>query len=99
MPGSAGFDPLGWTADEEDFASGCLFDRVITERGPQLAQPEPAGMAGNIWLIDHGAALYFHQTGPAATRPSPTTLSKSSGPRHRIEQAHREAGPACARSR
>ena len=34
------------------------FDALVDERRPHAAQPEPAGLARRLWLIDHGAALY-----------------------------------------
>jgi hypothetical protein len=60
LPGSAGFDPLGWTADE-DFASEVLwFDALIQNVDRTWRNPNLLVWHGDIWLIDHGAALYFH---------------------------------------
>ena len=60
LPGSAGFDPLGWTADEE-FASELLwFDALIQNVDRTWRNPNLLVWHGDIWLIDHGAALYFH---------------------------------------
>ena len=60
LPGSAGFDPLGWTADEE-FASELLwFDALIQNVDRVWRNPNLLVWHGDIWLIDHGAALYFH---------------------------------------
>jgi len=59
LPGSAGFDPLGWTADEE-FASELLwFDALIQNVDRTWRNPNLLVWHGDIWLIDHGAALYF----------------------------------------
>jgi hypothetical protein len=59
LPGSAGFDPLGWTADE-DFASELLwFDALIQNVDRTWRNPNLLVWHGHIWLIDHGAALYF----------------------------------------
>jgi hypothetical protein len=59
LPGSAGFDPLGWTADE-DFASELLwFDALIQNVDRTWRNPNLLVWHGDIWLIDHGAALYF----------------------------------------
>ena len=45
LPGSAGFDPAGWPVDAE-FASSVLWlDALIQNVEPDLAQPEPAGLA------------------------------------------------------
>jgi hypothetical protein len=60
LPGSAGFDPLGWTAGE-DFASELLwFDALIQNVDRTWRNPNLLVWHGDIWLIDHGAALYFH---------------------------------------
>lgn len=59
LPGSAGFDPLGWTADER-FASELLwFDALIQNVDRTWRNPNLLVWHGDIWLIDHGAALYF----------------------------------------
>jgi len=59
LPGSAGFDPLGWTADE-GFASELLwFDALIQNVDRTWRNPNLLVWHGDIWLIDHGAALYF----------------------------------------
>ena len=66
LPGSAGFDPLGWTADE-DFASDLLwFDALIQNVDRTWRNPNLLVWHRNIWLIDHGAALYFHHNWPTA---------------------------------
>jgi hypothetical protein len=59
LPGSANFDPLGFTADEE-FASELLwFDVLIQNVDRTWRNPNLLVWHGDIWLIDHGAALYF----------------------------------------
>ncbi len=59
LPGSAGFDPLGWTADE-DFASELLWlDALTLNVDRTWRNPNLLVWHGDIWLIDHGAALYF----------------------------------------
>ena len=60
LPGSAGFDPLGWTADEA-FASELLWlDALTLNVDRTWRNPNLLVWHGDIWLIDHGAALYFH---------------------------------------
>ena len=60
LPGSAGFDPLGWTADE-GFASELLwFDALTLNVDRTWRNPNLLVWHRDIWLIDHGAALYFH---------------------------------------
>jgi hypothetical protein len=60
LPGSAGFDPLGWTADAT-FASELLwFDALTLNVDRTWRNPNLLVWHGDYWLIDHGAALYFH---------------------------------------
>ena len=66
LPGSAGFDPLGWTADPE-FASRLVwFDALVQNPDRTWRNPNLLVWHGDIWLIDHGAALYFHHNWPTA---------------------------------
>jgi hypothetical protein len=71
LPGSAGFDPLGWTADEW-FASRLLwFDALVQNPDRTWRNPNLLVWHGDIWLIDHGAALYFHHNWPSANPARP----------------------------
>jgi len=66
LPGSAGFDPAGWSVDP-DFASQVLwFDALIQNVDRTWRNPNLLVWHGDIWLIDHNAALYFHHNWPAA---------------------------------
>jgi HipA-like kinase len=71
LPGSAGFDPLGWTADR-DFASQVLwFDALVHNVDRTWRNPNLLVWHRNIWLIDHGAALYFHHNWPGRGAADP----------------------------
>jgi hypothetical protein len=71
LPGSAGFDPLGWTADR-DFASHVLwFDALVQNVDRTWRNPNLLVWHRNIWLIDHGAALYFHHNWATADPKRP----------------------------
>jgi hypothetical protein len=71
LPGSFGFDPLGWTAEPE-FASQVLwFDALVQNVDRTWRNPNLLVWHRNIWLIDHGAALYFHHNWPAADPKRP----------------------------
>jgi len=66
LPGSVGFDPLGWTAGH-DFASQLLwFDALVQNVDRTWRNPNLLVWHRNIWLIDHGAALYYHHNWPTA---------------------------------
>ena len=71
LPGSAGFDPLGWTAGTE-FASRLVwFDTLVQNPDRTWRNPNLLVWHGDIWLIDHGAALYFHHNWPTANPARP----------------------------
>ena len=60
LPGSAGFDPLGWTADERFASELVWFDALTQNVDRTWRNPNLLVWHGDIWLIDHGVALYFH---------------------------------------
>ena len=95
LPGSAGFDPLGWTADE-DFASELLwFDALIQNVDRSWRNPNLLVWHGDIWLIDHGAALYFHHDWSRADPAKPYDARQHvlRDRATRIEQAHQKLAP------
>ncbi|WP_067133024.1 HipA family kinase [Microtetraspora malaysiensis] len=60
LPGALGFDPLGWRPDP-GFASRLLwFDALIHNVDRSWRNPNLLVWHGDVWLIDHGAALWFH---------------------------------------
>jgi hypothetical protein len=66
LPGAAGFDPLGWTAPD-DFAAELLwFDGFTQNVDRTWRNPNLLVWHKDIWLIDHGAALYFHHNWKSA---------------------------------
>ena len=76
LPGSVGFDPLGWTADR-DFASQVLwFDAFVQNVDRTWRNPNLLVWHRDIWLIDHGAALYFHHNWPTADPRRPFDASE-----------------------
>ncbi len=60
LPGSLGFDPLVKPPDA-DLASRILwFDALTTNVDRTPRNTNLLQWHGQLWLIDHGAALYFH---------------------------------------
>ena len=95
LPGSANFDPLGWTADE-DLASELLwFDALIQNVDRTWRNPNLLVWHRDIWLIDHGAALYFHHDWSRAdpAKPFDATQHVVRDRATRIEQAHAKLAP------
>jgi hypothetical protein len=71
LPGSAGFDPLGWTAGTEFASQLVWFDALVSNPDRTWRNPNLLVWHGDIWLIDHGAALYFHHNWPTARPDRP----------------------------
>ena len=95
LPGSAGFDPLGWTADE-DFASELLwFDALVQNVDRTWRNPNLLVWHGDIWLIDHGAALYFHHDWPRAAPDKPFDAKHHvlRGRAGKLAEAHAKLAP------
>src|SRR5215471_1067952 len=95
LPGSVGFDPRGWRVDP-DLASRVLwFDALVQNVDRTWRNPNLLVWHGNIWLIDHGAALYFHHNWPTASPDRPydarehVLISQATG----LEQAHAALAP------
>ncbi len=73
LPGSLGFDPLAGLPPE-DLASRILwFDALVTNVDRSPRNTNLLVWHDRLWLIDHGAALYFHHSWPgweaASRRP------------------------------
>lgn len=60
LPGSLGYDPLGWAADPGFAARLLWFDAFIGNVDRSWRNPNMLVWHGDVWLIDHGASLYFH---------------------------------------
>jgi hypothetical protein len=75
LSGALAFDPLADKTDAE-FASRIVwFDALVTNLDRTARNTNMLVWHRKLWLIDHGAALYFHHAGladtAAATRPFP----------------------------
>jgi hypothetical protein len=63
LPGSLGFEPLMLPMIDGALASSIVwFDAYITNVDRTPRNPNLLLWHRNLWLIDHGAALYFHHT-------------------------------------
>ena len=64
LPGSLGFDPLA-TPPGTELASRILwFDALVTNVDRSPRNTNLLWWHGKLWLIDHGASLYFHHNWP-----------------------------------
>lgn len=61
LPGSITFDPIVGPAPDAASASRLvLFDAFVTNVDRTAKNPNLLHWHGRLWLIDHGASLYFH---------------------------------------
>jgi hypothetical protein len=60
LPGSIGFDPLVLQPDPDLAARIVWFDAFVTNIDRTARNTNMLVWHGKLWLIDHGAALYFH---------------------------------------
>ena len=61
LPGSLPFGPAAGPAPDADFAADVVWlDAFVTNVDRTARNPNLLWWHGRLWLIDHGAALYFH---------------------------------------
>ncbi|NRQ37959.1 aminotransferase class I and II [Nonomuraea sp. NN258] len=60
LPGALGFEPLAWTPDPVFASRVVWFDGLIHNIDRSWRNPNLLVWHRDIWLIDHGAALWFH---------------------------------------
>ncbi|TDK23174.1 aminotransferase class I and II [Luteimonas aestuarii] len=60
LPGAANFDPLAWTPDPALAARIAWFDAFTSNVDRTARNPNLMLWHDRLYLIDHGAALYFH---------------------------------------
>ncbi len=68
LPGSLGFDPLIHGPDPALAARIVWFDALIENVDRSWRNPNLLVWHRNLWLIDHGASLYFHHNWPRAAQ-------------------------------
>lgn len=65
LPGSLGFDPVAERPDPLLASRILWFDALVTNVDRTPRNTNLLVWHGDVWLIDHGAALYFHHDWPA----------------------------------
>ncbi|MGH3716400.1 MAG: HipA family kinase [Micromonosporaceae bacterium] len=66
LPGALGFDPYAHPVDAELASAVLWLDAYTSNPDRSWRNPNLLVWHGELWLIDHGAALYFHHTWPRA---------------------------------
>lgn len=73
LPGSVTFDPVADAAPGSAEASEIVFfDALVTNVDRTARNTNLLSWHGQLWLIDHGASLYFHHAWPDAPDPALT---------------------------
>jgi hypothetical protein len=62
LPGSITFDPAAETVEAELASSVVWFDALVTNVDRTARNTNMLMWHRRLWLIDHGAALYFHHS-------------------------------------
>lgn len=76
LPGSLGFDPLVEPTNP-DLASRILwFDALVTNVDRTPRNTNLLVWHDRLWLIDHGASLYFHHNWPTLDKSGPNPTSQ-----------------------
>lgn len=60
LPGSITFDPLAGAPDADTASAVVWFDALVSNLDRSPRNSNLLRWHGRLWLIDHGAALYFH---------------------------------------
>ena len=69
LPGALAFNPAAGIAPRPELAAEIVwFDALTTNVDRTAKNPNLLLWHGRLWLIDHGAALYFHHTAGDAAR-------------------------------
>ncbi|MFI7614210.1 HipA family kinase [Nonomuraea terrae] len=71
LPGALGFEPLAWVADPRFAARVVWFDGLIHNIDRSWRNPNLLVWHRDTWLIDHGAALWFHHNWKTADPQRP----------------------------
>ncbi len=67
LPGALPFSPAAGPAPDSDFAADVVWlDALATNVDRTAQNPNLLWWHDRLWLIDHGAALYFHHAGGVA---------------------------------
>ncbi|MFD0167215.1 HipA family kinase [Streptomyces decoyicus] len=70
LPGSLGFDPLAFEVSAREAGRVVWFDALINNVDRSWRNPNLLVWHGELWLIDHGAAMIWHHNWPSAEKAS-----------------------------
>ncbi|MGN6521654.1 MAG: HipA family kinase [Actinomycetes bacterium] len=71
LPGALGFEPLAWRDPDAELAARVLwFDALVSTADRSWRNPNLLLWHRQLWLIDHGATLWFHHGWPPLPAPA-----------------------------
>jgi len=76
LPGSLGFDPLVEPPDSDLASRIVWFDALVTNVDRTPRNTNLLVWHNRLWLIDHGASLYFHHNWPPRDVPALEAASR-----------------------
>ena len=76
LPGSLGFDPLVEPPDGPLASRILWFDALVQNVDRTPRNTNLLVWHGKLWLIDHGASLYFHHNWPGGNGPSLEAIAR-----------------------
>ena len=62
LPGALGFDPVAHAIDADEASRVLWFDALVENVDRSWRNPNLLCWHRDLWLIDHGACLYFHHS-------------------------------------
>ncbi|MFE7815039.1 HipA family kinase [Streptomyces sp. NPDC057433] len=68
LSGALGFDPLAFEVGPEEAGRVVWFDALVNNVDRSWRNPNLLRRRGELWLIDHGAAMIWHHNWPGAER-------------------------------
>ena len=76
LPGSITFDPLTYVPDAALSSAVVWFDAFVCNVDRTARNVNLLVWHGKLWLIDHGAALYFHHAWAHGDEPATTPFAR-----------------------
>ena len=81
LPGAVAFDPLAWQPDAELASRIVWFDAFVSNLDRTPRNANMLVWHDRLWLIDHGAALYFHHASSEFDERASNPFARDQGPR------------------
>jgi hypothetical protein len=98
LPRSLGFDGVSFRVDPDEAARVLWLDALVGNVDRSWRNPNLLVWHGQLWLIDHGAALWFHHRWASGPRNPTVFAATPYDASDHVLSAHLDAVPAAAAS-